>query len=181
MKLSLVAVVEVIPTKRGCPCSRLDSRAREDRIARVRGAAAPEAPAPDTAAQDERDMIVELVVQGIQIHRSSRQWQMEDFSAGIHLGENEDEYQAALRQHSEGLVLALTRSRRGRFTLHRATCDTISYDLSTSKQGQRHRRGKLIFRDHTELHEWLGSRTDLALSDLNHCSRCMPSFPKAQS
>ena len=53
---------------------------------------------------------------------------MQDFSNGVELGGNEDEYQAALREYRDGLVVGLNPSRKGQFTLtmlHAARCRTI--------------------------------------------------------
>ena len=99
---------------------------------------------------------------------------MRDFSDGIELGVNEDEYQAALREYRDGLVIGL-RSRKGQFTLHNATCGTLSYDLAAkdSPTQQTRRPGKVLFRNHDELDAWLISKPGLELGDLNRCSRCM--------
>ncbi len=100
---------------------------------------------------------------------------MRDFSNGVELGVNEDEYQAALREYRDGLVVGLNRSCEGQFTLHKATCGTLSYDLAVkdSPTAQTHRSGKVLFRDHAELDAWLAGKPDLELGDLNQCSRCM--------
>ena len=100
---------------------------------------------------------------------------MRDFSDGVDLGVNEDAYQAALQEYRDGLVIGLNRSRKGRFTLHNATCGTLSYDLEAkgSPTQQKHRSGKVLFRDHAELDTWLDAKPDLTLGDLNRCSRCM--------
>ena len=99
---------------------------------------------------------------------------MRDFSGGVQLGVNEDDYQTALQEYSDGLVVSLNRSRSGQFTLHKAICGTLSYDLAAkdSPTEQTHRFGKVLFRDHAELEAWLATLLDLELGDLNHCSKC---------
>jgi|ERR1041384_508387 hypothetical protein len=88
---------------------------------------------------------------------------MDDFRNGIRLGDNEDEYQAALDQYRArpgGVVVSLTRNRRNLYSLHDAKCETLSYPLEP--QGQTRRSGKLLFRDRAELdrfhsnNRWLG-------------------------
>src|ERR1043165_4695401 len=100
---------------------------------------------------------------------------MRDFANGVQPGVNEDDYQSALQEYRDGLVLSLNRSRRGQFTLHKATCSTLSYDLETkdSPISQTERTGKVLFRDHGELEAWLATRSGLERGDLNHCSRCL--------
>ena len=100
---------------------------------------------------------------------------MRDFSGGVQLGVNEDDYQTALQEYRDGLVVSLNRSRKGQFTLHKATCRTLSYDLSAknSTTEQIHRSGKVLFRDHAELDAWLATNPDLELGGLNRCSRCL--------
>lgn len=96
------------------------------------------------------------------------------FSKGVQLGVNEEEYQAALKDYRDGLVLGLHRSRKGQWTLHKATCVTVSYDLSAKNTLKRHTRrsGKVLFHDITELEQWLSEQTDVTVGDLNACSRC---------
>jgi hypothetical protein len=96
---------------------------------------------------------------------------MRDFSDGIRQGENEDDYQAALQESPDSLVISLSRSRKGQFTLHSTKCGTLSYDLSA--KGQSTRSGKIIFRDENELNEWRATRPNLQFADLNRCSRCL--------
>jgi len=85
---------------------------------------------------------------------------MEDFQTGVRLDGNEDEYQAALREYRNGLVISLGRNRRGQYSLHRANCQTLSYPLEPQRQSRR--SGKLLFRDRRELdrfhanNRWLG-------------------------
>ena len=93
-----------------------------------------------------------------------------DFSNGIERGVNEDEYQAALQKHPDGLVVSLHRGRTGQFTLHGAKCETLYYDLAKKKQT--HRSGKIIFRDQVRLDTWLATMHGLKRSDLNRCSSC---------
>ncbi len=97
---------------------------------------------------------------------------MRDFSDGVRLNENGEEYQSALQEYSDGLVVSLNRSRQGKMTLHRTTCTTLSYDLQ-AKGSQSDRSGKVLFRDRNELNDWVGKQANLEIGDLNHCSRCM--------
>lgn len=97
---------------------------------------------------------------------------MRDFSDGVRLKENEDEYQSALQEYSDGLVVSLNRNHQGKMTLHRATCNTLSYDLE-AKGNHSARTGKLLFRDRNELSDWVEKQANLEIGDLNHCSRCM--------
>jgi len=80
---------------------------------------------------------------------------MRDFRSGIRLGENEDEYQLALREYRDypgALVLSLTKNRQKRYTLHDANCLTISYDLAPA--GDSRRKGRILFRNRTEFDAW---------------------------
>jgi hypothetical protein len=88
---------------------------------------------------------------------------MRDFRGGIGIGDNEDEYQAALREyrkHRGAFVISLTRNRQGLYSLQSAHCLTLSYLLEP--QGQSRRSGKLLFRDRDEVdrfhseNRWLG-------------------------
>ena len=77
---------------------------------------------------------------------------------------NEDDYQAALQEYPDGLVISLNRNKDGEYSLHIATCGTLSFDLAAKNQDSR--AGKLIFRDQTELRSEehtseLQSRSDL--------------------
>jgi hypothetical protein len=100
---------------------------------------------------------------------------MRDFSDGIELGVNEDEYRATIQEYHGGLVVSLNRSRKGQFTLHNATCSTLTFDLAPNEGPNQttRRTGKVLFRNHDELDAWLASQPDLGLGDLNRCSRCM--------
>ena len=95
---------------------------------------------------------------------------MRDFSKGITRGPIEDEYQAWLREHPTATVLSLNRGRDGRFTLHRAPCQTLSYDLEAA--GHRDRSGRICCENDDELNGWLGNHA-IQRGDLNTCSRCM--------
>ena len=85
---------------------------------------------------------------------------MREFRDGIRLGQNEQDYQSALREYRSGLVINLARNRRGLYSLHRANCVTLSYPLEP--QGQTHRAPKVLLRDRGELtglqsnNRWLG-------------------------
>ena len=93
---------------------------------------------------------------------------MRDFSEGVRSNDNEDEYQAALREYSDGLVLSLNRSRHGEFTLHKATCKTVAF-----QEGETNRSGKILFHNYVELNDWVSQQPNLETVDLNRCSRCM--------
>jgi hypothetical protein len=94
---------------------------------------------------------------------------MRDFTSGIRLNENEDEYQSALRAYGDGLVLSLNPNRDGLFTVHRAGCLTVSYDLK--RAGHSRRSGKVLFRDRAELHAW--KRSNPSVGKLNQgCHEC---------
>ena len=80
---------------------------------------------------------------------------MRDFRDGIRLGENEDEYQIALREYRDypgSLVLSLRKNRQDKYTLHDAMCLTISYDLE--RAGDSERKGRVLFRDRAEFDAW---------------------------
>ena len=94
---------------------------------------------------------------------------MRDYSSGIRVDGNEGEYQAWLREHSDGFVVSL-RSHRGQFSLHHPSCTTLSYDLEAKRQTER--SGKLCFDNRGELEGWVTAQPNLQLSDLNRCSRC---------
>jgi len=78
---------------------------------------------------------------------------MRDFPEGIHLGENEHDYQSALDAYSGGFVLGFTKNRHGLFTLHRPGCTAISYGLKNAGHSRRSR--KILFRNRAEAHGWL--------------------------
>lgn len=96
---------------------------------------------------------------------------MRAFAQGVRLNENEAEYQAALREYHHGLILNLSPDRNGRFTLHRAVCPTLSYDLAL--KGQSFRPPKLLLYGPAELASVAPAR-GIALEQLNYCSRCKP-------
>ena len=97
---------------------------------------------------------------------------MRDFSAGIRLNENEDEYQSALQDHRGRFVLSLKPNRNGLFTLHDAGCLTVSYDLK--RAGHSRRSGKILFSDRAELDAW--HKNNRWVGKLNkgchECPRC---------
>lgn len=94
---------------------------------------------------------------------------MRDFSDGVQLSVTEDDYQTALQEYCDGLVVNLSRNRKGQFTLHKVTCGTLSYDLveKDSPTPQTHHCGKVLFRNQGELDAWLATRSDLELGALN--------------
>lgn len=55
------------------------------------------------------------------------------------------EYLRWLGANPSGVVLSLNRDRNGKYTVHRADCPTLSYDLVA--KGQRHRTGKMCAYD----------------------------------
>ena len=68
-------------------------------------------------------------------------------------GEQEDEYQAWLDAHPDGLVLSLNQNDSGKYTLHRSRCRTISYaQLGT---GHSSRTGKICCDTEGEFEQWL--------------------------
>jgi hypothetical protein len=97
---------------------------------------------------------------------------MEDFSGGIQLGVNEEEYRMALKEYHTGLVVNLKKNRQGRYSLHSSSCKTLCYDLESKEGMQKRRSGKLLFSDHAELLAWINSVSDLEMADLNRC-RCL--------
>ncbi len=87
---------------------------------------------------------------------------MRDFRNGVKLGVNEDDYQAALQEYPDGLVISLNRNQDGEYSLHIATCGTLSFDLAAKNQDSR--AGKLFFRD--QLNSTLGLRP-ITMSNAN--------------
>src|SRR4051794_19076886 len=100
---------------------------------------------------------------------------MRDYSDGVEIGVNEDDYQTALREYRDGIVVNLTIGRTGKFTRHKANCGTLSYNLATKKSPtpQTHRAGKILFHDEAELDDWLKTRADVRSKGSNRCSRCL--------
>jgi len=80
---------------------------------------------------------------------------MREFSDGIELGVNEDDYLNALKDYADGIVVSEGKS--GRYVRHKASCNTLSYDLKAknSPTPQRRRSAKILFRNDDELSTWL--------------------------
>ena len=93
-----------------------------------------------------------------------------DFSDGIEPGKREEEYQAWLAAHPDGLVLSLNAGRDGRWTLHSARCQTLSFDFVSAGHSQR--SGKVCRDNNTEIDKWLTDHSRNR-SELNTCSRCL--------
>ena len=96
---------------------------------------------------------------------------MRAFADGVHQGKNEDEYQRALEEYRDGLVVKLRRDRNGRYTLHGAACDTVQYPLAS--KGQTSRSPKYLFSGIRELLE-RGPKVGIDVTSLNDCGRCKP-------
>jgi len=94
---------------------------------------------------------------------------MHDYSAGVEEEAQHSEYLQWLSNNRLGLVLNLTRGRTGAYTLHRASCGTLSYDLAS--KGQRRRCGKICFDNDAELEEWC-TKNGQIVADFNRCSKC---------
>ena len=99
---------------------------------------------------------------------------MKHFPEGVRLNENEAEYQASLQEYQDGLVLNISRDRNGRYTVHRAVCQTLSYDLA--RKGQSHRPPKVLCHDGQELLRAAASQ-GIHPDHINRCGRCKPSHP----
>ncbi len=98
---------------------------------------------------------------------------MRAFADGVRLKENEDEYQAGLREYHSGFVVILTRGRNGRYTLHRAICATLSYRLELKGKGQTSRAPKYLFYTVVNLYD-NAVALGIDVLELNHCNRCKP-------
>ena len=96
---------------------------------------------------------------------------MRAFPDGVHQDKNEAEYQAALKEYRDGLVVNLRSHRNGRHTLHRAGCGTVDYQLAS--KGQTSRSPKYLFRGVRELLE-RGPTVGIDVASLNDCGRCKP-------
>jgi len=97
---------------------------------------------------------------------------IDDFKNGVRLDGNEDAYQAALRDHQDGLVISLLKQAEAKFTLHTADCKAICFDLKENRC--KRRSGKLLFRNREELFE-LAAAHGVNVSDLNDCKQCIKS------
>jgi hypothetical protein len=96
---------------------------------------------------------------------------MLEFRQRISTGVDEERYQEWLQHHPSGLVLSLNRSREGEFTLHRATCQTISFDRALKRDNSTGRTGKICFDNWSEFDGWVRSEWDQSYVP-NYCSRC---------
>ena len=96
---------------------------------------------------------------------------MRAFPNGVRLDENENEYQAALQEYHDGLVVNGKADRLGRRTIHRGSCETLRYDLATKQQNAR--SAKFLFHGPEEVAR-NGAMHGIKIDELNQCSRCKP-------
>ena len=86
-------------------------------------------------------------------------------------GGSEDEYQRWLDTHSDGLVLSLNENDRGKYTLHRAQCKTVSY--SQAGTGHTARSGKVCCENESQLEQWLDAHPNEGHVGFDrYCNQC---------
>ena len=90
---------------------------------------------------------------------------------GVQNEDQEEQYQEWLATHPNGFVLSLNKGRRGKRTVHRPHCKSISYD--PAEIGRPKRTGKMCFETRSELREWVESNADFEAADVNwDCPQC---------
>lgn len=99
------------------------------------------------------------------------------FPKGIITDVQEQQFQDWRDSHAQGLVVTRTPTRKGGYTVHRATCRTIWYPLAEAKQSleQKKRSPRVCLVGRPERFAWTADEEDyVVLVESNHCSRCHP-------